>query len=229
MNTFLLKLLVLGAAASGAAVAHSWVWNDRVMLRGETSLMSEAVEAVKGDGAGQANAEAARTSPKVMPDKAAVQPETKPEPTASGTDAGSTIPTPMPTNDAVPKPPVIKDKADISIADAAALHTNGDGLTFFIDAREPHEFFAGHIEGSMSIPASVLRRGRPQKVADNLPEIPVVVVYCGGGDCHASEDVADFLRQWVKSIGVIRIMHAGYPEWAKAGLPIGTGADPYGE
>lgn len=225
MKSFLLKFLVLGAIASGAAVAHSWYWHPRVMLRGESPDAEQSTPLPAGEI--KPSTTPSPTGP-VNPGPAGTPETPKPPMPADSSKAGSTPPGPASTPTVAAAAP-IKDKADISIADAAALHKKEDGLTIFIDAREPHEYTAGHVAGAMSIPASVLRRGRPQKVADNLPDMPVVVVYCGGGDCHASEDVADFLRQWVKSIGSIRIMHAGYPEWTNAGLPTENGPDPFGE
>ena len=45
----------------------------------------------------------------------------------------------------------------------------------------------------------------------------LIVIYCTGGDCQASEDTAILLE--AAGYANIAIMAAGFDEWAAAGLP----------
>jgi rhodanese-related sulfurtransferase len=90
-----------------------------------------------------------------------------------------------------------------------------------VDARTPGEYAEGHIQGAVSLPfddvahdESLLKRfdagGKP------------VIVYCSGGDCELSKDLAGLL------IGAgqrkVLVYMGGYPEWAGAGYPTAKGA-----
>ena len=48
-----------------------------------------------------------------------------------------------------------------------------------------------------------------------------IVIYCGGGDCDASHNLAQFLG--LVGYNKCLIMKVGYPAWAQAGHPTATG------
>lgn len=217
MNSFLLKFSLLALASLGAGFAHSWMQGPQL----NTSLS----DVLKG-----------RETPVVTPgngssagDPKPPTPETQPNPTGpkvaplDGQATKGATPTKGPDTPAHPH----AQENDISIADAFAAHSKQDGQTFFIDAREPHEFATGHIPGAMNLSPSMVARGMPQKALENLRDMPLVVIYCGGGDCHASEDVAIKVAQAIKSVGSFKILHVGYPAWVEAKHPVEAGPDGY--
>lgn len=116
--------------------------------------------------------------------------------------------------------------SDISVGEARAFFEAGDSIAF-ADAREDEEFEAGHVQGAFHLPLSVFRKhGRPP-VLDFIPTDALIVIYCNGGDCHASHDVADLLHDF--GYKNLRVMKDGYPAWKAAGLPVETGKSPLTE
>src|SRR5690606_34718868 len=98
-------------------------------------------------------------------------------------------------------------------------------LAVFVDARNAEEFIAGHVENAMHLPPESFRGAMPRKAVDYLLG-QVVVVYCGGGLCDASENVAKYLQQ-AQIPAEIYVFKDGYPAWAAAGFPTQTGPDTY--
>jgi rhodanese-related sulfurtransferase/predicted transcriptional regulator len=85
-----------------------------------------------------------------------------------------------------------------------------------IDVRPPAEFEAGHIDGAISAPIKQLKR----KIAE-LPPDADVVAYCRGPYCvYADQAVRTLTKQGRRAAR----LEDGYPEWARAGLPVSTTA-----
>jgi rhodanese-related sulfurtransferase/predicted transcriptional regulator len=81
-----------------------------------------------------------------------------------------------------------------------------------IDVRPAAEFDAGHIAGAVSAPITELG----QKITE-LPADADVVAYCRGPYCvYADEAVRTLTRQGRRAAR----LEDGYPEWARAGLPV---------
>ncbi len=92
-----------------------------------------------------------------------------------------------------------------------------------LDAREMEEFGEGHIKGAEAAPYD-------DKVADSdwmektAADPRPILVYCTGGECELSHDLADeILRTGHKRV---MILTAGYEDWKKAGYPTATGVTP---
>jgi rhodanese-related sulfurtransferase len=87
-----------------------------------------------------------------------------------------------------------------------------DGSIVLVDVREPHEFAAGHIPGSVSLPLSAFDPGA-------IPNDPGkrVVFSCAAG--VRSARVLDFLQ----SMGLAYREHykGGFKDWAQAGEAVG--------
>lgn len=129
-----------------------------------------------------------------------------------------------PSQGAAPSKPPAADPRMITLESAKALFDKRDGSVIFIDARELHEFTPSHIQGAMHVPPGAFRGRIPKKVLDNLP-YSTLVIYCGGGTCEASENVAAGLTATLgKNAGAIYIFHDGFPAWEKAGFPVESGA-----
>ena len=119
-------------------------------------------------------------------------------------------------------------KIDIDLA--ASLHDRflaGEPV-LFLDARQADAFDAGHIMGALNMPHTRLSSG------DGLDEMSMyatpgdgtlLVVYCTGGDCEASEDSAILLK--AAGYTNIAVMADGYDDWAESGHPVeGAGVSP---
>jgi rhodanese-related sulfurtransferase len=81
----------------------------------------------------------------------------------------------------------------------------------FLDARDPTLYNAGHIPGAKNIPF--------EKVADHSDEVAAMpkgdlyLLYCDGGDCHLSKDLAEYMQgQGFKRLAVYE---GGWAEWSK--------------
>ena len=91
---------------------------------------------------------------------------------------------------------------------------------WFLDARRREDFDAGHIAGALFMAHTHLGGGEglDEIMAYSPPEAnDLLVIYCTGGDCQASEDTAILLEQ--AGYTNIAIMASGFDEWASAGHP----------
>ena len=95
------------------------------------------------------------------------------------------------------------------------------GTAFFLDARAPEDFTAGHIAGAFSLPAEAFEKQFP-KIAPLLAPDSLLVVYCDGLECELSHRLADRLRQL--SFQQIRLLTNGWTLWTNASLPVEKGS-----
>jgi rhodanese-related sulfurtransferase len=86
-----------------------------------------------------------------------------------------------------------------------------------LDVRPEEEYAAGHVAGARSVPIRDLRR----RLRD-LPPGAEVVAYCRGPYCVFADDA---VRQLARRGFRARRLEDGYPEWARAGLPVATGTE----
>lgn len=78
---------------------------------------------------------------------------------------------------------------------ACALHFLETGGAYFIDAREDHDFEEGHLKPAIHVPSSAIFENIPSRVmGGGISASDYIIVYCGGGQCEASHNVADALR-----------------------------------
>ncbi|MFZ2055169.1 MAG: rhodanese-like domain-containing protein [Candidatus Aminicenantales bacterium] len=114
----------------------------------------------------------------------------------------------------------------ITLAEAEDLFARkiqtGEGVVF-IDSRSRGDFAAGHIPGALSVPVAELK-GKGDAASDgalsaalSFPEDQVLVVYCEGGDCQTSINLARLIHE--RGFTDIRILSGGWEEWIAAGLP----------
>jgi len=81
-----------------------------------------------------------------------------------------------------------------------------------LDVRPELEFAAGHVAGAVSVPVKELTR--------RLREVPkdrTIVAYCRGPYCVYADDAVRALTS--RGYRAARL-EDGYPEWARAGLPV---------
>ena len=93
-----------------------------------------------------------------------------------------------------------------------------DGTVVVVDARPYIEYRQGHIAGALSIPI--------EELTDRLKELPEnrqIVAYCRGPYCVYADDA---VRQLRRSGRRAARLEDGYPEWARAGLPVAIEQNP---
>ncbi len=110
-------------------------------------------------------------------------------------------------------------EGDITLAQARALYEQG---VMFVDARSLAEFTAERVEGAVHLPLESLEGGSRPAALDVLDPGAKVVIYCGGGDCHASHDVA--IRLNALGFRNCYVMTDGFPGWKAAGYEVTGGA-----
>ena len=94
---------------------------------------------------------------------------------------------------------------------------------FFLDARAPADYAAGHIPGAYSLPAENFDARYP-KVENLLTLESQLVVYCDGLQCDLSHELTARLRQ----LGYtrVRILQNGWTTWRAAGFASAVGNQP---
>jgi rhodanese-related sulfurtransferase len=86
------------------------------------------------------------------------------------------------------------------------------GDVVVLDVRPASEYQAGHIPGALSVPIDELQRRLRR-----LPDDTEVVAYCRGPYCVYADNAVRALTQ--RGIRAARL-EDGFPEWARAGLPV---------
>jgi rhodanese-related sulfurtransferase len=89
------------------------------------------------------------------------------------------------------------------------------GDVVVLDVRPDAEYHAGHIAGARSLPLSDIKRRLRE-----LPKGVDIVAYCRGPYCVYADDA---VRQLSRSGRRAARLEDGYPEWARAGLPVTSG------
>jgi rhodanese-related sulfurtransferase len=145
--------------------------------------------------------------------------------------------------DKVPTLPVVQVRpTDSPSAVETAPESNGgftvemlvalieSGTAILVDARSPAEHRQGRIPGSFQLEPGDVGAASPRRdlvdfLAGTLAGDPtmVLVIYCGGGDCHASHDLGSQMIRYGFAEEQLFIFEGGYPAWVAAGHPIETG------
>jgi len=97
------------------------------------------------------------------------------------------------------------------------------GATFFLDARLPVDYEAGHIAGALNLPSEQFSIRFPSVAPLLTPHTPIVV-YCDGEKCELSHELALRLRQL--GFQDVRILINGWTVWRDAGQPTQQGCNP---
>jgi len=135
------------------------------------------------------------------------------------------------TNSSVASPtdPAIKVEPPASSANAplglmidsvAAKKLFDDGVVF-LDARIDEEFNSGHIPQAFQLNSSLFNTPAAAETMKALDPAQPVVIYCGGGDCDASKNLAILLQG--AGYTKIHIIEQGFPEWVAKGFPVEKG------
>lgn len=110
---------------------------------------------------------------------------------------------------------------EIRVAQAKKFYERGGLLV--LDAREHEEYLEGHVRGALSAPVDEVVADLDwldRTAADPRP----IMVYCGGGDCEISLDLAlEITRSGHRRVLVLL---DGYGGWEEAGQPVSRGEAP---
>jgi rhodanese-related sulfurtransferase len=104
---------------------------------------------------------------------------------------------------------------EITVEEAILEHKNN---TPFLDARRTRDYDKGHIPGAISM--SVWEPNLDGRISDLLSKVDpgmTVVVYCTGGECTDSHNLATSLQG--AGYKDLRIMKGGVLDWVKLGGP----------
>lgn len=192
------QMLVLVACGLIAGAADSWIRPVKLAATDPSG------------GAAPRGAEAATPGT-----DAAALPAADPQATPTTTTPGPTDKTDTTAAPAADQPLGLH----INLAQARKLFEQG---TPFLDARTDEEFKAGHIAGAFHLPSDAFDRQGGAEALKFLDQNAPVVIYCGGGDCHASEYVAIRLEQ--AGFKSYHIMTDGFATWQAAGYDTAAGA-----
>lgn len=97
------------------------------------------------------------------------------------------------------------------------------GKALFVDARPARDYLEGHIQGAVGFDVNDFETAAPQALP-RIPPTAEVLIYCSGGNCDDSVQLAKKLREM--GYTNLKIYEGGYPEWKKAGMPVVTGDRP---
>jgi len=110
------------------------------------------------------------------------------------------------------------DRSDLETVTRAELYQRlRRGDVVVLDVRPEPEFAHGHIAGAVSIPVNQLQRRLRELARDQE-----VVAYCRGAYCVYADEAVRKLRR--RGYHTARL-EDGFPEWARAGLPVAAGLD----
>ena len=107
----------------------------------------------------------------------------------------------------------------LDIPQAQALFDAGE--TIFADARPLDQYAEGHIAGAEHLDPNAFFGGEEPDFVYTYPYEQLIVIYCPGGECDASELVAIRLQGF--GFMNVHILQPGYPGWVDAGLPTEVG------
>ena len=114
--------------------------------------------------------------------------------------------------------PPQEDPSDGRGMTTADLHLAWEAdLVHIVDARPARQYGEGRIPGAYSISVEELDTGYPAAL-DILPYEGPIVVYCDGGDCNASRNVASRLIEM--GFENVSIFERGLEAWIDHGFPI---------
>lgn len=104
----------------------------------------------------------------------------------------------------------------ISTLEAKQLYDGG--ATIFVDARPRGDYEQGTVQGAFSLPADAFDTWYPNFEMQVPPMGVDHVIFCSGGTCTDSVQVANQLkdRGWER----LWVMEDGYDAWLKAGYPV---------
>jgi len=183
-----------------------------------TPTGSQAAAPAPKKGTTPAGSQAAAPGQKPATGAQATAPPATPPPTAGAPAPGAAA------TSAAADLPVIPDVTGplkLELTTLKKLYAASAALV--IDAREAPDYADGHISGALSLPYNDAM-AEPERVKKLDPAGRPIVVYCSGGDCELSMDLARLMVEAGKRR--VLVYEGGFPEWQGAGMPVTKGANP---
>jgi rhodanese-related sulfurtransferase len=118
-------------------------------------------------------------------------------------------------------PPRKEAKPDEFIPLPQAYELWSSGQAFFLDARQPADFEAGHIANALNLPVEAFDEHFLQLAPLLSPDSPIVA-YCDGAECELSHRLAEQLR--LQGYTNVHLLFNGWTLWREAGFPVATGS-----
>ena len=119
----------------------------------------------------------------------------------------------------VPTVPDTREPLEAHLASIRKLYDAG--VATFVDARSPEEYAEGHISGAQSIPFDEVFKNPDRMKALVTHGRPIIVTYCGGGECDLSRNLAFSLID--AGHKKVLVFLEGFPGWKDSGAPVVTG------
>lgn len=107
-----------------------------------------------------------------------------------------------------------------SLEEARALFLTQGAV--FIDARSNEAYSAGHIQGSINLPADHFDEFFTSTMGE-VPPDSLIITYCDGESCTLSKELALSLAG--KGYAHVRVLVNGWSVWLEAKLPVETGGN----
>jgi rhodanese-related sulfurtransferase len=110
----------------------------------------------------------------------------------------------------------VGEPARIDLEEAYRLFVEG---AVFLDARDPEEFYVGHIYGAKNLPYEKMEEF--DTLLEHLPKDTTIVTYCDGEGCELSIHLAVELMK--RGFTKVYAFYAGWREWMESDYPVDVG------
>lgn len=243
---FIYRTLAIAALALAAGLTHAWFVPIATSFGGPDPRASQqrdsAGQAETGEGAQQPIGDETPdpVEQPAEPEEGSGESETDLQINPGTGDAGAD---PQPQEAPAAEPPDAPEPIDIDtlgdfidVPEARAIWRAGNedftAFVAFLDARYPEQYAQGHITGARRLLAGEVTSGAGAETLNWLlqQEPDHIVIYCEGGECDASKNLA---RQLELSGSFTReqlhVLEPGYPAWAEQHPDLTTSGDEPGE
>jgi rhodanese-related sulfurtransferase len=201
-------LALVGTAWAGGVPTRSVGPSPRIAA-------SDTARATAKPTAGSAKAAAKTTKAPVQPAKNKTQPV---KPAIVKTNAPAPAATPARAD--LPVVPDLDQPIEVKLPNVKKFFDAGPAAAVIVDAREAVEYAAGHIAGARCVPYDDAV-AKPELLAPFKGLGRPIIVYCSGGDCESSKDLAKSML--AEGIRKVLVFTDGYPAWQAAGYPVEKG------
>lgn len=202
---FLGRLAIILTVALGAAVVHSMQWP---ITRDAADAMQRRDRVPPAEPTSKPDSQSGQAA---KPDSDAKPEETLPDEPELGVDPTVEDPIPVP-DEGQPQ----EELPDYYISVEQAYEYWEQAMPF-IDARTDAERTVGTVEGALHLETRDFITGMSAQVLNQIDRAFPVIIFCGGGECDASENVAQ--RLIGRGYTEVYIMHEGFGAWEAAGHP----------
>jgi len=112
-----------------------------------------------------------------------------------------------------PKRPAWSGQAEALPRATIAQAQSWGNRVLWVDARSTEAYRTGHIPGAVSLPMMNWERQLPEFLQAWTPDRKIIV-YCDGGSCQASEEVA---RRLKRELGLeeVTVLQEGWAAWRR--------------